>query len=193
MKIILSSLLLTSTIAFAAPGVSAKKMPNGDVGICVSDGAASGCPVGINSQGQSVLNRPIAGPAVSNFRFNIYKENVSESANKMSGSLPRTVTPGKQLVTITFTYVYANSNGTSMQTKPRINILDGVTPVLNNVGSAVIVPSGFNNTIVTTYSFILDYPKAANFTIEAFEENTGGGSRSSTRAFLSANNSLVTL
>jgi len=90
------------------------------------------------------------------------------------------------IITVTFMYRYDNNNGTALTTRPRIHIYDTTsTDTINNEVQNIGVVTGFDDKILRTVTCIAPPVTGTTYTIEAWEENTGGGSYNATNGMLS--------
>lgn len=106
-----------------------------------------------------------------------FKASVNGSANKDT-VIATGIAGFKNLITCSFLFSYSNSNGTTMGTSIRILVKDTTSgSTLYNLGATVIaVPTGFNGPLHRSCTVIVPPPTGTTYTIETYEENSGGGS-----------------
>lgn len=106
-----------------------------------------------------------------------FKASVNGTAN-----LTSTVIAGilgfKNIINVSFLFTYSNANGTPMGSSVRIIIKDTTSgSILYNTGNTVItIPTGYAGPLHRSCTVVVPPPTGTTYTIETYEENSGGGS-----------------
>jgi hypothetical protein len=113
------------------------------------------------------------------------------AGNQLSFTLTPAVISGSKNyhISIVGSYFYTNSNGTTLQTRPYVAIKDTTSSAVlaeSASPSFYTVPIGYTGTIPFNLDAFVPIPTGTSYTIEVFEENSGGGTYTAVAALASA-------
>lgn len=118
------------------------------------------------------------------------------TANLLTLTLtPTAITGAKNfMVSVYGQYLYVNSNGTTMQTRPTIRVKDTTSGnIIAETGSPSthVVATGYNGIIGCSFNVFVPVPTGTTYTVELYEVNVGGGTYTATNGQLTATCSKV--